>query len=127
LAEEVLDRGCLWNTFVMAGTAQAFVDMIRSSARELYAAFEPLLAYRKREGEEALLEAIYENLRGADFSEQVLSANQERLAVLRLGDVGWSDLGDPRRVISVLSETGVQHEWVTHWHRDNAAASASAS
>ena len=127
LAKELLDRGCLWNTFVMAGTAQAFADMIRSGAGEMYRAFEPLLAYRKPEAEEAELRAIYENLPAADFSEQILSANRDRLAVLRLGDVGWSDLGDPRRVITVLSETGVEHEWVTHWHRDNAAASASAS
>jgi mannose-1-phosphate guanylyltransferase len=118
LAEELLDRGCLWNTFVMVGTAQAFADMIRSSASDLYGAFEPLLAYRKPEAEEAKLGAIYENLRAADFSKQVLSANKERLAVLPLGDVGWSDLGDPRRVITVLSETGVEREWVTHWHRE---------
>jgi mannose-1-phosphate guanylyltransferase len=127
LAEELLDRGCLWNTFVMVGTAQAFADTIRSSVSDLYRALEQLLASRKPEAESATFGAIYENLRVADFSQEVLAANRERLAVLRLGDVGWSDLGDPRRVITLLSEAGVEHEWVTHWHRDSAAASASAS
>jgi mannose-1-phosphate guanylyltransferase len=124
LADELLDRGCLWNTFVMVGAAQAFADMIRESAADVYSVLEPLLAYRRLEADAATLGAVYENLRKADFSEQVLCANQERLAVLRLGDVGWSDLGDPRRVIDVLSETGVEYEWVTHWRRSAVSASA---
>jgi mannose-1-phosphate guanylyltransferase len=127
LAEELLHRGCLWNTFVMVGTAQAFAAMIRASASDSYRAFEPLLEYRKPEAEATTLGAIYENLRVADFSEQVLSANKERLAVLRLGDVGWSDLGDPRRLVTVVSESGVEHEWLMKWNRDSTAAFASAS
>jgi hypothetical protein len=107
----------LWNTFVMVGTAQAFANMIRGSASDLYADFESFLD--EPEGSEDTLNALYENLRPGDFSEQVLSANKERLAVLPLGDVGWSDLGDPRRVINLLSASGQQQEWVKHWHRTN--------
>ena len=35
-----------------------------------------------------------------DFSKQVLSALPDRLAVLRLDNVGWSDLGTPERVMA---------------------------
>jgi hypothetical protein len=42
----------------------------------------------------------------ADFSKLVLSANPERLGVFCLGDVSWSDLGDPERAMEVLSRTG---------------------
>ncbi len=43
-AEELLERGCVWNTFVMIGRAQAFLDLIRASAADIYQAFERLLA-----------------------------------------------------------------------------------
>ena len=41
---------------------------------------------------------VYGSLAPGDFSKQVLSALPDRLAVLRLDNVGWSDLGTPERV-----------------------------
>src|SRR4029077_9281335 len=38
LAETLLDRGCLWNTFVMVGRVCAFLDLIKTAAPEVYAA-----------------------------------------------------------------------------------------
>ena len=43
-AEELLERGCVWNTFVMIGRAQAFLDLIRAGASDTYQEFESLLA-----------------------------------------------------------------------------------
>ena len=65
-------------------------------------AFDPLKASLKasgpghsefRTGEHR----IYDGLPAADFSRQVLTTCTERLAVLGLGEVGWSDLGTPER------------------------------
>ena len=42
-AQDLLERGCVWNTFVMIGRAQAFLDLIRSSAPEVYREFAPLI------------------------------------------------------------------------------------
>jgi mannose-1-phosphate guanylyltransferase len=119
----LLDRGCVWNTFVMVGRALAFLDMIQSGAPDVYQAFEPVLA-RKAGFHEGTMKAIYSGLASTDFSKVVLSAAPENLGVLCIGDVGWSDLGDPNRVITMLSETGVEREWVTLWRRGAAAASA---
>ena len=44
---------------------------------------------------------IYSSLASGDFSKQVLSAFPDRLTVLRLDNVGWSDLGTPERVMAV--------------------------
>jgi mannose-1-phosphate guanylyltransferase len=122
LAQDLLDRGCVWNTFVMLGRARAFLEMIRPGVPEIYQAFEPILTLRNRETETAAMMALYDGLETADFSRVVLSAAPERLGVLCLGDVGWSDLGDPRRVLTMLSRTGVENEWAL-WHRETLAAS----
>jgi hypothetical protein len=42
-----------------------------------------------------------------DFSQQVLSVSTEKLAVLRMGDVGWSDLGTPERAKAALTRHGL--------------------
>ena len=124
VARDLLNRGCVWNTFVMVGRTQAFLDMVRSCAPGLYQAFEPMLARWSPETDEEVMRAVYEGTATADFSQSILSANPERLRVLCLGDVGWSDLGEPGRVIGVLAETGVEYEWATLWHRDSAAVAA---
>ena len=48
VARFLLDQGCIWNTFVMVGRAQAFLDMIHSGAPDVCRAFEPVLAGDRR-------------------------------------------------------------------------------
>jgi len=126
VAQGLLDRGCVWNTFVMVGRAQALWEMIRSCAADQSRAFEPLLTLDESQTDEEALKRIYDKIPMADFSSQVLSMASSQLRVLCMGDVGWSDMGDPQRVIDVLSETGVTQEWVTHWLAGSAAAASAA-
>jgi mannose-1-phosphate guanylyltransferase len=111
VARDLLDRGCIWNTFVMLGRVQAFLDVIQSAAPDLYQAFEPLWQRDPVEYGEAM-DSIYAGIAPADFSRLVLSGPQaDRLGVFSLGDVGWTDLGDPRRVMTVLDQTVAKREW----------------
>jgi mannose-1-phosphate guanylyltransferase len=114
-AKDLLERGCVWNTFVMVGRAEAFLDLIRACAPDVYREFERTLEQPEAAWDAAALTAVYERLRPTDFSKDVLSVAPERLGLSCLGDVGWSDLGDPRRVVRVLSDTGVKHDWMTQW------------
>ena len=50
----------------------------------------------------------YAALTAGDFSQQVLSVSTGQLAVLRLGDVGWSDLGTPERVRFAMARYGLE-------------------
>lgn len=111
-ARRLLDQGCLWNTFVMVGTARAFVEMIQHASPGLYSAFEPILSLPRAEMEDELMRRVYGQIPTADFSKQVLAVSTERLAVASLGDIGWSDLGDPRRLITTLNERGIENPWV---------------
>src|SRR5258708_7065172 len=85
-AEELLQRGCVWNTFVMVGRAQAFLDLIRISAPDIYQAFEHLLAHPEAVSKNDELNPIYQCITAADFSKLVLSGTPERLGVWCLGD-----------------------------------------
>jgi mannose-1-phosphate guanylyltransferase len=104
LAVRLLDQGCLWNTFVMVGQANAFLELIRSAEPDLYEAFETVVARCRMDLSAELMSAIYEELQPADFSKQVLVRNADKLHVFSVGDIGWSDLGDPGRVLAALSE-----------------------
>jgi mannose-1-phosphate guanylyltransferase len=123
VSQELFDRGCVWNTFVMVGRAQAFLDTIRSASPAVSQALEPVLP-PCREMNPAAMARVYERLDTTDFSRVVLSVAPERLGVLCIGDVGWSDLGEPQRVITALSQTGVERKWASMWHGEAAAASA---
>jgi mannose-1-phosphate guanylyltransferase len=123
-AEELLQRGCVWNTFVMVGRAQAFLDLIRAGAADIYHAFEPLLALPESVPANDRLNAIYQCVATADFSKLVLSGAPDRLGVWCLGDLGWSDLGDPRRVMTVLDETGIKNDWMNSWRTRAVAVAA---
>ena len=54
---------------------------------------------------------VYDTLDPADFSKEVLALSTERLLVESCGEVGWSDLGEPRRFIEALTENGAENPW----------------
>jgi len=110
IANSLVDRGCLWNMFVMVGRARAFLDMVRSVAPGLYAAFDPMFSGTK-EAEAETIASIYRRVPTADFSRSVLSAAVSRLAVLTLGDIGWTDLSEPRRVVETLFSHHDRYAW----------------
>jgi mannose-1-phosphate guanylyltransferase len=114
VAQTLLDRGCLWNTFVMVGRVSAFLSTIQQAVPLIYRTFESiLLTPVALELEADLMRPIYDQLPVADFSKLVLSASTERLCVTSLGDIGWSDLGDPQRLITTLFAAGMTNQWVT--------------
>lgn len=105
VAQTLLDRGCLWNTFVMVGRVDAFLELIRSAALRPYETFQTALARDETEPSPEAMTAIYDRMVTADFSKRVLSEVAEKLSVLSLGDIGWDDLGDPDRVSAMMSQS----------------------
>jgi mannose-1-phosphate guanylyltransferase len=103
VAQGLMDRGCLWNTFVMAGRAHAFLELIQSVEPRLYEIFRSAIVQRGADMDPEFMRAVYGQIETGDFSKRVLSGTTERLAVLNLGDIGWDDLGDPGRVNALLS------------------------
>jgi mannose-1-phosphate guanylyltransferase len=110
LATSLMDRGCLWNSFVMVGCVDALLKMTRAAMPEMYAAFTALTPNFETTNEHRALAEFYSQIEDSNFSQQVLAVRPGDLMVMRVGDVGWSDLGEPNRVLSALARLGVQTE-----------------
>ena len=110
LARELMQRGCLWNSFVMVGRVDALIKMTREALPELFAAFARTVPMFRGDLEGNALCDLYARIPDSNFSHEVLAKRPSDLAVMRVGDVGWSDLGDPARVLATLARMGVQTE-----------------
>jgi mannose-1-phosphate guanylyltransferase len=95
VAAQLMRGGCLWNSFVMVGRVSAFLAMIRRSLPELLRSFESM--------EGRGLHEVYARIPATNFSDEVLSKRPSDLTVLPARGLGWSDLGEPQRVLSALS------------------------
>jgi len=110
LATSLMERGCLWNSFVMVGRVDALLRMTRTALPELYAGFAAITAAFQTVAERKALAELYSRIPDSNFSHDVLAKRPQDLAVMRVGDVGWSDLGEPSRVLATLAHMGVQSQ-----------------
>jgi len=62
--------------------------------------------------EMAVVSSIYAWINDINFSTEVLERSASELLVMRVGDVAWSDLGEPQRVLGTLQGLGVRAEWM---------------
>jgi hypothetical protein len=87
----------------MVACVDALLTMIRAAMPEMYAAFETVHKHKA-------LAAIYSHISDSNFSHQVLAVRPGDLMVMKVGNVSWSDLGEPNRVSSALARIGVESE-----------------
>jgi len=111
LARNLMKRGCLWNSFVMIGKVNAFLDMIRHALPDLLSYFEALVPVIGTPDEFPNVQFLYSWLREINFSSEILALRPQDLRVIKVDGVGWSDLGDPSRVLATLSRLGVEREF----------------
>lgn len=109
-ARELMGKGCMWNSFVMVGRVDALLKMIRQALAELNRAFAGIAPTFGTPAEPRAVRSIYALIDEVNFSHEVLAARPEDLTVMRVGNVGWSDLGEPSRVLSALARAGIQTE-----------------
>jgi len=102
IARNVMRAGGLWNSFIMVGRVSAFLDMIRRSIPNLIAPFESLWAAVRPGMEEEALYELFSSIPASNFSYEVLSVCPSGLAVFPAGGLGWTDLGEPERLLSAL-------------------------
>ena len=110
LAHTLMERGCLWNSFVIVGRADALLRMTQAAVPQLYSSFASVTPAFETAREPSALAELYSKIDDVNYSHEVLATRPQDLAVMRVGNVGWSDLGDPSRVLSTLALIGVQSE-----------------
>ena len=111
IASTLIETGCLWNSFVMVGHVHAFLKLIGQALPGLVEAFESIRSSLFKEKERTALCELYSGIGASSFSQDILSIQPNNLAVLRATGLGWSDLGEPGRALSVLKRKGLQTEW----------------
>ena len=111
LASSLMERGCLWNSFVMIGHVNAFMNRVRHALPGLIKSFDSIRQALFTTAEPSAVSDLYSTIRATSLSEEVLSVQPDHLAVLRGTGLGWSDLGEPSRVLSVLDRKNVRKEW----------------
>lgn len=102
LASLLMQRGCLWNSFVMVGRVGAFLNLFGRALPSLLRSFDSVRSVLMTPAEACALSDLYSAIPSCGFCDEVLSVRPEALAVLRGPDLGWSDLGEPDRVRAVL-------------------------
>ncbi len=105
-AVEALSGGALWNTMVMAGKVDLLWRLGWERFPEVMARFEHLAEAIGTSREGSTLEAIYHDMPLRNFSSDLLQRVPERVGVVKLEDVIWSDWGHPARIAETLTQIG---------------------
>jgi mannose-1-phosphate guanylyltransferase len=111
-AKDLMARGCVWNSFVMIGKVSTFIDMFERNLPDLFRTFKAAALAFERTSEMEVVRAVYSWIEESNFSSQVLENEPESLLVMRVGDVGWSDWGEPQRVLGTLMNLGIRKDWM---------------
>jgi len=99
----LLDRGALWNVFIVVARAQALVDLYRARFADVLMEMQAVVHRDQGAVRDAMATFdLYQRLGSVDFSRDVLEGQESRLRVLPVPQCGWSDLGTPQRVAETL-------------------------
>jgi len=115
-AQELLRQGCFWNTFVTAGRASAFLDVLCTGIPHVVLAINNALADND-------LERAYQDIPAVDLSREVFAPQPHRLSVICDATSGWTDLGSPARVMEILGRRSTPPNWVARGTRISARSS----
>ena len=113
LAQQLFERGCLWNSFIMVGWVTALLELVRGTVPDMIGAFEPVRSRRGSVADGVALEQVYGELPSIDFSHCVLARACDRLVTVRVKGVAWSDLGSPERLVASLYRSGRRPSWLS--------------
>lgn len=106
--------GALWNTLVLAARVETLWEVGWQCFPEMMPLFERYGESVGTAEEENVLESIYEVMPARNFSSHLLERLPQRVAVMELNGVLWSDWGKPERILETLQRIGKQpaFSWV---------------
>lgn len=102
-AERLRELGGLWNTFILAGRAQALWELARRHLPRHVDAFEAA-GMEGVASSPSVLQALYRSMPPADFSRSVLQ-KATGLCAVEMRGAGWADWGTPETVLASLRGT----------------------
>jgi mannose-1-phosphate guanylyltransferase/mannose-6-phosphate isomerase len=100
-ALELLRKGALWNTMIIASTGQSLWDLADRHIPAVCWCFMTYWALIGHRGADDFLRGIYPGLPVTDFCRDVLQP-AKGLTVTPMIDAGWSDCGTPERLFRAM-------------------------
>lgn len=107
IAQKLMQRGCLWNSFIMVGGVNAFLKIIERTLPALYGLFRGVTSTLGTDEEATTLGRAYSSIPPSSFSQHVLAQSPKDLFVMQMPPVGWCDLGEPKRTVRALKLRGL--------------------
>jgi mannose-1-phosphate guanylyltransferase len=105
-ADAALRSGGLWNTLVLTTTVSALWKAGWTCFPDLMSRFEHLCSAWGTPDEADVIEDIYREMPRYNFSSQLLQRVPERVSVMELTGVLWSDWGKPERIAESIRRIG---------------------
>lgn len=105
-ADTALRAGGLWNTLVLTTTVDALWKAGWACFPDMMSLFERLCSAWGTPDEADVREALYREMPQHNFSSHLLQRVPERVAVIELTGVLWSDWGKPERIAESLRRIG---------------------
>lgn len=105
-AREARVSGSLWNTMILTAKGSELWNLGWRCLPEMMCLFERLKEAIGTVEELKVLDGIYEAMPRRNFSSHLFERVPERLAVMEMKNVLWSDWGDPERIVSGLEKMG---------------------
>lgn len=105
-ADAALQAGGLWNTLVLTATVESLWQAGCACFPEMMSRFDRMASAWDSETEQATLEAVYHEMLAYKFSFHLLQRLSDRVAVMELTGVLWSDWGKPERIAETIRRIG---------------------
>jgi mannose-1-phosphate guanylyltransferase len=110
VASRLIQRGALWNTFIIAADIGALLKLYESRAGGVIAAMRNAV---RRDGPTGgaghAVSELYAKLQPLDFSRDILPGQEAGIRLMPVPACGWSDLGTPERVARILAQVPTQN------------------
>ncbi len=107
-ALHAMESGMLWNTFVLVSRVETFWELGRSCLPAMMDLFEKLQDAIGTGRESRVIDMIYREMPSSNFSADLLTRVTDRVAVVELHGIFWSDWGRPERIAGSLEALGRQ-------------------
>jgi mannose-1-phosphate guanylyltransferase len=105
-ADAALRAGGLWNTLVLTATVETLWKAGWACFPDMMLLFERMAAAWETPDEDSVIKEVYRHMPRYNFSSHLLQRLPDRVAVMELTDVLWSDWGKPERIAETIRRIG---------------------
>ena len=112
-AERLYLEGGLWNSLGLLGRLSSFLQAIQQRLPDLWKRFGPLRAALGTSRAIQIIEKVYREMPAVNISRHLLEWIPDRLGVIPVKGVLWSDWGEEERIFEALRRIGKADELVS--------------